>query len=242
VGRGDDAKLAKVMGSWNNTGLHAEIDVFLAAAVDEIRTWSATHESAINRELAAMNFDQRLGTPGPDDGDDQNVPRDIVGDVAAIGEFVTSSAQKLVSAAGTRDAVYAIGKGLGKNFKPWGAVKLGQTVARAGVVLQVAAVAWDAFSWVRTEGKRSTWDETINAAVELVEQNSADIVVAFLRGEDAPLAYIEERCIEIGAIRDDHQNQQALARYDLSRAERRLAAIAALLDGFDNLRKEPVSQ
>lgn len=237
VARGDDEKLAKAMASWNNGVLKAEIDAFLASATEEIREWAATHGSAIKRELAAMNFDQTMGIPEPDD----EAPRDTVDDVIGVGGFVTSSAQKIVTGLGTRDAVYAIGKGIGKNFKPWGAVKLGQTVARAGVVLQVAAVAWDAFSWVRTEGKRSSWDETITAAVESVEQNSAEHVAEFLRGEDAPVAYLEERRVEISGLRDDHRNQQALAEYELARAERRLAAAGALLNAFEDLRKEPVS-
>ncbi|RUP04855.1 MAG: hypothetical protein EKK34_10800 [Mycobacterium sp.] len=238
VARGDEERLAKAMASWNSSELHAETDVFLASAVEEIGEWSAVHESAINRELAAMKFDQKLGTPVADEGNDENAPRDTIGDITAVGEFMTKSAQKLASGAGTRDAVYGIGKGLGKNFKPWGAVKLGRTVARAGVVLQAAAVAWDVLDWVRTEAKRSSWDETITAAVESVEQESADRVADFLRGEDAPVAYLEERRAEISAIRDDHQNQLVLAKYESSRSERRLEAVAALLEAFDDLRKE----
>lgn len=238
VARGDEEKLARAMASWNNSDLHAEIDVFLTSAAEEISEWSATHQSAINRELAAMNFDQKLGKPIEDE---EGTTHDTVDDVVGVGHFITMSAQKLATGAGTRDGVYGIGKGLGRNFKPWGAVKLGQTVARAGVVLQVAAVAWDTFSWVRTEGKRSKWDETISAAIESVEQNSAEHIAAFLRGEDAPVAYLEERRTEISSIRDDHHSQQMLAHYEVGRMERRLAAIGALLDAFDDLRKEPVS-
>ncbi|WP_158249066.1 GTPase [Mycobacterium sp. ENV421] len=238
VDRGDDEKLAKALTSWNNPDLQAEIDVFLTAATDQIGEWAAAHASAINRELAAANFDQKMGRPV---AEGEETPRDTVGDVLGVGEFLTVSVQKLATGAGTRDAAYAIGKGLGKNFKPWGAVKLGQTVARAGMVLQVAAVAWDAVSWVRTEAKRSDWDETINAAVESVEQNAADNIAEFLRGENAPIAYLEKRIDEVAAFRDDHKNQQMLANFELSRTDRRLSAVSALLDAFDNLRKEPGS-
>lgn len=238
VSRGDEDKLAAAMESWNNSDLHAEVDGFLASASEQIGEWASTHESAINREFAAMNFDQTLGEPVTEAG---KAPRDGVADVVGAGKFITEAAQKLAAGAGTRDAVYAIGKGLGKNFKPWGAVKLGQTVARAGVVLQVVAVAWDAFSWVRTEGRRASWEETINAAIESVEQNSAEHVAEFLRGEDAPVGYLQARVADVSAIREDYRNQQVLAEYDLSRAERRLAAITTLLDAFENLRKEAVS-
>ncbi|TMS54792.1 GTPase [Mycobacterium sp. DBP42] len=239
VSRGDEQNLAAAMESWNNTDLHAEVEGFLVSASDEIGEWAAIHESAINRELAAMNFTQKLSEPVTDTGES---PRDATADVVGVGKFVTEAAQKLAAGAGTRDAVYVIGKKLGQNFKPWGAVKLGQTVARAGVVLQVAAVAWDAFSWVRTEGKRAHWEETVSAAVESVEQNSADHMAEFLRGEGAPVAYLLERIVDIGAVRDDHKNQQMLAQYDLSRAERRLSVIAALLEAFDDVRKEAISQ
>ncbi|GEP27802.1 hypothetical protein CLE01_24000 [Cryobacterium levicorallinum] len=238
LARGDDDGLAKAMASWNNTDLHAEIDEFLATAADEIGEWAVTHESAINRELAAMNFDQKLGTPV---ADDEEAPRDTVADVTGVGGFVISSVQKLVSGLGTRDAAYAIGKKIFRiKFKPWGAIKAGKTVARAGVVLQVAATAWDVVGWIRTEGKRSTWDETITVAVESVEQNSDERVAGFLRGEDAPVTYLEERHTEISGIRNDHQNQQVLVRYELARTERRLVVVAALLDAFDDLRKETV--
>jgi predicted GTPase len=238
LARGDYDGLARAMASWNNTDLHAEIKEFMATAAGEIVEWAATHESAIDRELAAMNFDQKLGMPL---ADHDEAPRDAAADVIGVGGFVISSVEKLLSGLGTRDAVYAIGKKIFRiKFKPWGAVKAGRMVARAGVVLQVAATAWDIVSWVRTEGKRSTWDETITAAVESVEQNSAEAVAEFLRGEDAPVAYLEERHTEISGIRDDHKNQRALARYELARVERRLVAVAALLDAFDDLRKETV--
>lgn len=235
LARGDDDGLARAMVSWNNADLHAEINEFMATAADEIGEWAVTHESAINREFAAMNFDQKLSTPA---ADHEEAPGEAG---LGVGAIVISSVEKLLSALGTRDAVYAIGKKVFRiKFKPWGAVKAGRMVARAGVVLQVAATAWDLISWARTEGKRSTWDETITVAVESVEQNSNAGVAEFLRGEDAPVAYLEERHTEISGIRDDHLNQQVLARYELARAERRLETIAALLDAFDNLRKETV--
>jgi hypothetical protein len=226
------------MVSWTNGDLHAEINEFMATAADEIGEWAVSHESEINREFASMNFGQKLGTPA---ADDKETPGDAVADGLGVGGIVISSVEKLLSALGTRDAVYAIGKKVFRiKFKPWGAVKAGRMVARAGVVLQVATTAWDLISWVRTEGKRSTWEETITVAVESVEQNSAEGIAEFLRGEDAPVAYLEERHTEISGIRDDHLNQQVLARYELARAERRLEAIAALLDAFDDLRKESV--
>lgn len=238
LARGDDDGLARAIASWNNTDLDAEVDEFLAAAAEDIGEWAVTHESAINRELAAMNFDLKLGTPL---ADDEESPRAPVADVTGVGGFVIASLQKLVSGLGTRDAVYAIGKkGFRVKFKPWGAIKAAKRVARAGVALQVAATAWDVVSWVRTEGKRSTWDETVTAAVESVEQNSAEQVAEFLRGEGAPIAYLEERHAEVSGIRNDHQNQQVLARYELARAERRLVAIAAPLDAFEDLWKETV--
>ncbi|WP_430227969.1 GTPase [Pseudarthrobacter oxydans] len=238
LARGDADGLARAMVSWANADLHAEIKEFMATAGDEIDEWAVSHESAINREFAAMNFDQKLSTPA---ADDKETPGDAVADGLGVGGIVISSVEKLLSALGTRDAVYAIGKKVFRiKFKPWGAVKAGRMVARAGVVLQVATTAWDLISWVRTEGKRSTWDETITVSVESVEQNSAEGVAEFLRGEDGPVAYLEERHTEISGIRDDHLNQQVLARYELARAERRLEAIAALLDAFNDLRKETV--
>jgi predicted GTPase len=238
LARGDGNGLAEAMASWNNPDLQAEIKDFMATAADDIDEWKVTHESAINRELAAMNFDQKLGTPVVDN---EEAPRHTAAGTTGTGGLVITSVQKLVSALGTRDAVYTIGKKIFHiKFKPWGAVKAGRMVARAGVLLQAAATVLDAVSWVRAERQRSTWDETITAAVDSVEQSSAELVAEFLRSEDAPVAYLVEQHTEVSEIRDDHHNQQVLARYELARTEQRLVAIAALLDAFADLRKETV--
>lgn len=236
--RGDVDGLAKAMASWSNTDLEHEVKELMATAADEIGEWAATHESAINREFAAKNFDQKLGMPI---ADDEVAPNDTVAGMIGVGGFVTSAVQKLVSGLSSRDAVYAIGKKIFRiKFKPWGAIKAAKVVARVGVLLQAAAVALDVVSWVRAEVKRSTWDETLTAAVESVEQNSLDIVAEFLRGEDAPVAYLEERHTEISGIRDDHQKRQVLARYQSARTEQRFMEISALLDALDDLKKETV--
>lgn len=232
--RGDEEKLAEAMASWNNSELEAEVDGFKASAETEIAEWIATHWSAIRREMAAMRFDKKLGTPV---SDDPGSP-DSVDDAISFGGFVAEAAQKLAAGAGTRDFAYKVGKAFGHKFKPWGAVKAGQTVARAGVVLQLAAVALDAISWVRTEGKRASWDETVTAAVETIESDSAAQVSDFLRGDNAPVAYLEARCAEIEVLRDDHQSQMQLSRYEQARADKRLAEIGALFDAYRELGKE----
>ena len=79
----------------------------MATAADEIDEWEVTHESAVDRELAAMNFEQKLGTPV---ANDDKVPRNVAANVTGVGRSILSSVAEAPVRTRTRDAVYAIGK------------------------------------------------------------------------------------------------------------------------------------
>lgn len=234
VHRADEDGLSKAIESWKSEELRAEVEQFMSAAADDIDEWTATHESAISRELAAISFDGHLDMPVAD----RNASQDTIANVARTGGAVTSGAQKLVAAAGTRDVAYKVGKTFGHKFKPWGAVKAGQTVARAGVVLQAAAVAWDIVSWIRTEQKRSSWDETLDSAVKQVEEAGAQQAKEWLYGDDGPVAFLAGRREELTALRDDHIAEQKQAEDRVVRAEQRLDSITLLVNAFEDLWKD----
>ncbi|QNI13368.1 hypothetical protein GAN18_21285 [Mycobacterium kubicae] len=234
VHREDEVGLSKAIESWKSEELQADVEQFISAAADDIDEWTATHKSAINRELAAMNFDGHLDMPMPD-GD---APQDTIATMTRTGGAITDGAQKLVAAAGTRDVAYKVGKTFGHKFKPWGAVKAGKAVGRAGVVLQFAAVAWDAASWIRTEQKRSSWDDTLDSAVKQVEEAGAKQAEEWLYGDDGPVGYLFGRRQELGALRDDHIAEQKQAEEKVVRAAQRLDSIMLLVNAFDDLRKD----
>jgi hypothetical protein len=78
----------------------------------------------------------------------------------------------------SRNVVYGVGKFLGKNFKPWGAVKLAKGLSRVGIVLGAALAAWDAFSLYsffkeekRSQQREKELDDFLSKSTEEVFQS-----------------------------------------------------------------------
>lgn len=65
----------------------------------------------------------------------------------AAGKPVDAAAQA-AKALGKRDAFYAVGKRMGVKFKPWGAVKGAQKMAKFGAVLAAVGVVLDGAEWI----------------------------------------------------------------------------------------------
>lgn len=232
----DVGALEKAALSWLNADLQADVEQFIGTVAADIDAWSSTHASALNRELAAAQFAHKVDLSAgeaPPTGD-------RMADAAHAAGFVTESAQKLVSAFGNRDAAYWVGKQAGVKFKPWGAVKAGQSVARVGVVLQVVSVGWDAFDWVRTNRKRSSWEDKLDQAVDQIETTSADRVREILYGEGGPLTFLDQRCSDVREMNNQHCSQQDERRARLADGEKRLAAATQLTQSFNNVREDVV--
>jgi predicted GTPase len=233
---GDDDGLKKALESWKNKDLQADVEQFMASAAEDIEEWAAAHESAINRQLAAMNFFQHLNMAeaGQEDGSD------TIGDITKTGGAVTAGARQMAAALGTRDAAYGLGKLARVKFKPWGAVKAGRNFARGAAVLQAAFVAFEAANWAWTERKKSNWENMVAESVKAVEEAGVEQASEWLDGEDGPVGYLGVRRVELEQLRGAHRADLERANVRMARDERRLNAIAALLTAFDDLRKRPV--
>ena len=155
--------------------------------------------------------------------------------MARTGGAVTSGAQKLVAAAGTRDVAYKVGKTFGHKFKPWGCSK-GGTDRRSGRrCSQAAAVAWDIVSWIRTEQKEivgtrpwippsNRWKRPVHSKLR---SGSTTVLL--------PFSLVGAR---LTALRDDHIAEQKQAEDRVVRAEQRLDSITLLVNAFEDLWKD----
>ncbi len=231
--RGDHKGLGEQIVSWAGAGAQEDVKRFMASASEEIEEWIATHSSAINREFAAAQFAGDLGltdsdTPSSNDGAE--------GAVKAAGT-VTQSAQKLVAALGSRDAVYGLGKAFKYKFKPWEAVKTGAKVAKAGAVLQAVAVVWDAVSWAQLELSRRSWESVLADAEAQVEAASSEKVHELLHGDGGPLVFLAARQQEISEIREHYRERQAATQDDVDMLAIRNSVIDDLLADATDMRK-----
>ena len=237
LNRGDEKGLSAQAVSWINKELQSEVEKFMEFAAEEIEAWASVHQSAINREFAAAAFAGSFGLPTSEATQDG----DTVGDATKAATFVAGAAQKFAAALGRRDAVYWIGKNVGRvKFKPWGAVKAGRSVARVGVVLQAAAVMLDTASWIRTEMQRSDWENKVAAKIEAVEAAASEKVHDLLYAPDGPFRYLDERRAEIAAIQNDYNERCAKAKSALEHQEKRFEVLTELLAAANDMRKDGV--
>ena len=233
--RGDTKKLSEHIASWPGSDVAVEVDRFMASAEEQITDWAATHQSAINREFEAAQFAAAVnvssGKPPGWLGDGESAKG------ARNASRLAGSAQKMFAGLGNRGAAYAIGKRFSVKFKPWGAVKAGRTVARVGIVLQVAAVGLDVASWVRVKQQREKWEGIVDRAETEVLGASQVLVDKLLRDDEGPLSYLAERRREIEGLLDETRAGQAALKSEIESCQRRVALIDELLAEADGLRR-----
>ncbi|MEX0745349.1 MAG: GTPase [Phycisphaeraceae bacterium] len=227
VPRGDSKKLAEEMSSWG--GVEAQVDVgrFMASACEQINDWSAKYQSAIGREFQAAGITDGadfFSGQGEDDSGD-----DAIDGAARNAGRVVQGAHKVVGGIANRDAAYAIGKAFKVKFKPWGAVKAGQNVARAGIVLQVVAVGLDTASWINAELKRRDWQDAIDNAEAKVREESDAKIVELLRGEDGPLRFLDERGNAVHEALEESRRRQIVVHNEIEMLQLRAQIAEGLL-------------
>lgn len=169
---------------WEDPRLDSALEVLSEEIGRDLDEWSRRHASEYDREL--KRFEYESTTPRKDDKDV------LAGGVhaAAIG---VKHVGDVVKAVGNRDAVYAIVKAFGGKFKPWGAVKLGAKVAKAGAILGVVAVGFDVVDWAMDARKESRREEARKTAAELIRLTTDNVVREILDDDDGPMEYTREQ-------------------------------------------------
>lgn len=214
-----DAMSRRLATWWEDPRLGSALEVLYEEVGRELDEWSRRHASEYDRELKRFEYESTApSTTGRDR---------LAGAVhaAAVG---TKHVGAIVKAVGNRDAVYAIVKAFGGRFKPWGAVKLGAKVAKAGAVLGVVAVGFDVADWAIDARKESKREEARKSAAELIRATADDVVRQILDDEDGPLQYAREQESDLA----DHLRQLVQQSEDqeqaMGDAERRRDGIMEL--------------
>lgn len=204
---------------WEDPRLDSALEVLSEEIGRDLDEWSRRHASEYDREL--KRFEHESITPLKND---TNI---LAGGVhaTAIGVKYVGN---VVQALGNRDAVYAIVKAFGGKFKPWGAVKLGAKVAKAGAVLGVVAVSFDVVDWAMDARKESRREENRKTAAEHILSTTDTVVREILDDEDGPMAYTQEQGIAFTNYLHELAEQRERQRQAKISAEHRQDSIMEL--------------
>lgn len=169
---------------WRDPRLKAGLTAFFASANREVDEWWANNASAIDRRVrkmeARVNASSRNGALRTSSGAGGE----------ALARRVLNEASRIVSAFGSREPVYKIGKALGVKFPPWGAVKGGIRVAKAGAVLGVVATAWDVLAFLQDLQAEDGREAARHRAVDYVRDTMSEVVASIVRGTDEKPGFI----------------------------------------------------
>ncbi|GGN84259.1 hypothetical protein GCM10010112_63460 [Actinoplanes lobatus] len=234
IERKDARKLEDLVQSWwKAPEFEADLERYLTDAAHRLDEWYSDHMSAIGREMRAAEL---------------QVAPELAAEFEAKGnawyENVTSGAGNvagavapLVNALGTRDAVYAIGKYFGHNFKPWGAINGAARVARAGFVLGLVASAADVAMMANDKHKDGKHKDQQDSALREIDEAAAGLVEQIMRGEraDGPVGYLEQQIRELEALLDVHLDRETSLKKRIDSARTRAATAGALITAADEL-------
>lgn len=205
--RKDAAKLAELVDSWwKAPAVAADLERYLAVASQKLDQWQNDHIAAIGREMRAAAF-----SVTPEFAAEFEAHGLTWQETVAEGTgTVAGAAATVATALASRDAVYAIGKFIGHNFKPWGAVKGAGNVARGAAFLGAVAAVVDAASMVSDHRKAGDHKRQQESALQAIDEFAAGLVDRILHGEqgDGPVGELDQRAAAIRELRDE---QSALA-------------------------------
>ena len=194
---------------WADPRLHAAVESFYDSANAEFTKWLDDNSSAIDRNLMRMQSRAHLRAASPSSSVSEG------GERLAMRVFTESS--RIVSAFGSREPIYRLGKAFNYKFKPWGAIKGGARVAKVGAFLGVVAVVWDVVSFVRDLKAENGREAARRKAAQHVHDTAPAVIEEILRGTEQGsglLDHLEEQesALEgIVAELDARQRQLAVA-------------------------------
>ncbi|MFD7475189.1 GTPase [Streptomyces sp. NPDC059837] len=234
IDRKDGQKLENLVDSWwKAPQFEADLERYLADAARKLDEWYSDYIAAVGREMRAAEF---------------QVSPEFAAEFKAQGNAwyeeltegagsVAGAAAPLAKALGNRNAVYAIGKQFGHKFKPWGAVKGGVKVARAGFVLGVVAAAVDAAAMANDIHKAGEHKHQQESALQVIDEAAAGIVEQIMDGEqrEGPAGYLEQRTKELETLLDEHLDFESSIRERMDSAKAQAEAVGALIAAADEL-------
>ncbi|WP_406377373.1 50S ribosome-binding GTPase [[Kitasatospora] papulosa] len=232
--RKDHQKLENLVDSWwKAPQFEADLERYLADAARVLDEWYSDHIAAIGREIRAAEFQVTPGFAAEFKAQEDAWYEDLTEGVGSVA----GAAAPLAKALGNRDAIYAIGKQLGHKFKPWGAVKGGAKVAKAGFILAVVAAAVDAATMANDIHKAGKHKHQQDSALQVIDEAAAGIVEHIMHGEqgEGPVGYLEQRTKELEILLDEHLGFESSIRERMDSAKAHAEVVGALIAAADEL-------
>ena len=137
---------------------------------------------------------------------------------------ILEALSKPLQMSGSRDVVYEIGKFIGVNFRPWGAIKWAGYFGKANVVLAAGGIALDVADWWSANKNEAKRESARANARTFVNKTAAQYRLQLLRGDGGPSAYFDANRSAMVKHRD------ALAA-EVSRLDADARALQARIDG-----------
>lgn len=216
-----DSMAMRLQSWWEDPRLESAMSTVSVEIDRELDDWSRRYASEFEREVRRLEFAR----------DSAAAAADPVSGLAAGAHIAAHGAKHVgdfVRAIGNRDAVYAIVKGFGGKFKPWGAVKLGAKVAKVGAVLGVVAVGLDIVDWTLARRSEARREEARRDAVTYVRGTMDEVLSGLLSQEGGPISYVE-------SLDDDFVDQLERLRAEHGREREAAVAAARRLEGMTEL-------
>jgi predicted GTPase len=199
---------------WSDEALVTELEAWARGGMAACEHWRARASERLERSLAAAEvraaFRFELDSSGLPDAspDEKSVFRRVFDSLTAGLKGVN------------RDVVYGIGKALGFRFRPWGAVRLAQQLAKVGAALAVVGVVLDVREiWKqedrlkRAEEERRQLDqfvrESVSAVVREVAEQQGEGLLPILRKMREG---VEDERVRFAELRSTCASQGELAR------------------------------
>ncbi|MEW2332590.1 GTPase [Micromonospora chersina] len=226
--RKDAQKMTSLVESWWKTPqVEADLERYRDDAARRLAEWHGDHLPTISREIRAAELQV---APEPAAGFQAQGTAWYEEIVAGAGS-VAGAVAPLAKALGNRDAFYTVLKQFNYKFKPWGAVKGGANVARAGLVLGAIASAMDIAEMATDAQKAGQHREQQELAWQKIDETAARIVDLIMRDEQwgGHVAYLEQRTGDLEALLDEHLARESSIVEQMASAKVRAEAADALI-------------
>jgi predicted GTPase len=232
--RKDAAKLAGLVESWwKAPQVEADLERYLADAARKLDQWQSDHLAAIGREMRAAAFSVSAEFAAEFEAHGRAWHESVTEGTATVAGAAATVATALAS----RDAVYAIGKFLGHNFKPWGAVRGAGNVARGAAVLGAIAAVVDAASMVTDHRKAGDHQRQQETALRVIDESADGLVDRILHGTegDGPVGELDKRAAMLAELLGEHRALASSIGERMETAGRRAEVTGALIAAAEKI-------
>lgn len=178
---------------WNDEALQVELAQWSKKVAEELNAWRKRSLEAIKRRLESAEFRAVFGDhveSAPDTPDAKKGKNWFMEAFDKAGRAMGGA---------TRNIVYGIGKKLGFNFRPWGAVKLAKNIGKAGAVMAAFGVALDIADLFLAERRSAKREEARLKIAAFLRESVPRVVETVAQGSGEELGVLGhlEKAIQV---------------------------------------------